>query len=127
MRTYGEFVDAVRTTEDTTGRVHMEDWAKLVSEEQWRELKPKPLTKELVRGLAHDMAADYRSYIDTISGYDNDAWVASVVKRGHDFLREIHAKAVEFGIDVTIDEIDQPLTFCERLVASGAAKIVSAP
>lgn len=121
MATYGEFIDAVIKTKIVEAQCFMEDWMAMATEEQWAEYRPMELTKELVLALAEDMAKFFR---ESINGICTDALYTEVIHDGHAFLKEIHSKAVELGVDVALEEIDALLTVTEALVASGAARVV---
>jgi len=121
LKTYGEFIDAVGETECMYAQFFLEEWKALATEEKWNNIKSMPLTKELVLAFAEDMANYFRR---TISHTCVEELYTERTKRGHVFLREIHAKAVALGIDVKIEEIDIFLTMTELLIAKGYVKVV---
>lgn len=122
MVTYGEFIDAMRETRVVGARGDIKEWAAKSIEKGFGQYS-MPLTRELVLSFAEDMRTLFR---DMIVHTDTEALYEMLVEDGHTFLREIHAKATKFSIDVALEEVDLPLTTAEILIASGYASVASA-
>ena len=125
-KTYGEFIAAMEEVaveiSSVNAEIFLEQWKALATEEDWQKFRPMLLTKELVLRFAEDMALYYAK---VISRTETKKLYVSRVEDGHAFLREIHAKAKAFGIDIEIEEIDVPLTPTDSIVATGAAQVVA--
>ena len=123
MKTYGEFIDAMeKVAEDwrfVEGQTFLERWKKLATEEQWKKYRPMKLRKEEVIAFAQDMAGYYR---EVIGGTCVEELYYGRIDQGHAFLAEIHKKALESGIEVRLEEIDQPLTALETMGSLGFVK-----
>lgn len=114
QHTYGEFIDLVKKTKGGEASAFMDEWAALATEEQWEEFRPLPLDKGMVLNLAQDMNGYFH---ERLNGIYTDALYVSTVRRGHEFLKEIHSAAVKLGIDVDLAEIDTPLSMADSLGA----------
>jgi hypothetical protein len=116
MITYGEFIDYIeKIAEDwrfVEGQTFLEEWKALATEEQWREYRSKVLEKGHVIAFAQDIAGYYR---DVIRGTCVEELYYDRIKQGHDFLTEIHKKAIESGIEVKLEEVNQPLAIAETM------------
>jgi hypothetical protein len=121
VRTYGEFVDSVSQTEIFPAQMFLKEWKDLATEKEWKEYRQLPLTRNLVLNFADDMAIYFRARLKGISG--EELW-NSTKEEGHRFLREVHAKAGQLGIEVEADEIDVPLTITDLLVKTGAVEVI---
>ena len=122
QRKFGEFFDKMMkwSLNDTNeAEYHMEEWSELVSPEKWQEVREMLLTADLVLSFADDMAVMFQRRIANI---ETNSLYYSVIKEGHDFLRQIQEEAKQLGIEVA--SLDRPLTPTESLVASGAARVV---
>jgi len=121
-RTYGEFITSMKETKITSARIFIEEWEALATEEQWEQLRPMPLTKQMVLSFAENMA---RRFWRMIADGCTDDYIHLLTEEGHAFLREIHARAVEFGIAVEVREIDRPLRPSELCAALGAVQVIA--
>jgi len=92
--------------------IKLEEWKALATEEQWREYRSKVLEKGHVIAFAQDIAGYYR---DVIRGTCVEELYYDRIKQGHDFLTEIHKKAIESGIEVKLEEVNQPLAIAETM------------
>lgn len=119
--TYGDFIESVEKTENFEAGVFISQWIELATAEQWKEYSSMPLTAELVIGFAQDMALHFQQRISDIS---TEGLYSLTVKSGHEFLQEVHQKAIELGVDVELNQIDTPLTMSESLAAVGLVKLV---
>lgn len=113
VKTYGEFVAAVKKTPIHEARHIVEEWEVLATAEEWEKYRPMPLTRDLITNFAEDMAALFKQRLDGIS---TEALYERIHGYGHTFLQWVHAKAVEFGIEVEMEEIDLPITFTDALI-----------
>jgi len=120
--TYGEFVDAMREAAkiNTEAEVEFERWVARASEEQWEEYRLLPLGEGEVLNFAEDMALAFQLMLSHTCG---DELYEQRLKGGHHFLRVIHAKLVELGIEVELSRIDVPLTPSDSMVAAGLAEV----
>jgi len=115
MTKYGEFVDAMREVAKGAGgeaETHFEAWCAMATEEQWKEFREMPLSKELVAAFAEDMANAFR---EVIALTDGEELYEMRMEDGHAFLQGIQAKCVELGIDVSGIRIDVPLSLSDGL------------
>lgn len=122
-KTYGDFFDTMEGTECIYAQGFIEEWKALATEEQWAEFRPMPLTRELVLAFVEDMATYFR---ELIAHTCTDALYAERIAASHAFLHWVHEKAVEFGIEVRLEEIDAAITPTESLVVAGLTKVVPA-
>lgn len=109
---FGEFFDAVMQTEDAVAKIFMKEWIKLVSPSKWEEAIAMPLSLGLALAFAEDMATYYQRDIGML---ESPLLYADAIREGHEFLREIHSKMREFGIEVDIKRIDVPLSFSDAM------------
>lgn len=120
MITCGEFIDAMGKTVITEAQGFMSEWMALATPEELAEYRLVILTRELVLDFAWDMATFFQQRIMEV---DTGVLYTRLVEQGSSFLKEIHTRAVEFEIEVTIEEIVVPLTIVGGLVRAGAAKV----
>jgi len=111
--TYGEFIDLIEQTECVEGKIFIEKWKALATEEDWARFRPMSLTPELVTSFAEDMISYFR---ERIAGICTDELYTQVKREAHAFLQEVHEKAAQFGVQVELNRIDVPLTPSEVAV-----------
>lgn len=109
--TVSDFVKLVVT--DTASEIWLSCCPIRQEEESWEEFLTSPFTRKSVIDFAGLMA-------DEIA-FEAFQWSTEesrgrTFKNGHNFLRIVHEKAVELGLDVELEEIDQDLTFSEEMV-----------
>lgn len=120
--TYGDFIAVVEDTECGEAKSFIEEWKALVTESEWEEYRPLPLTPDLVINFAESMVI---YFWERIAGIHTDALYARTIKRGHAFLQEVHEKAAKLGVPVELEQIDAPLTPSEVLVPGVYARNVT--
>lgn len=111
---YGEFIDAMREVANVNpgALCIFEDWFKMTTEEKWQEYRKLPLSQEGIESFVEDMATLFR---DRISGTCVEKLWERRILNGHAFLRAIHAKCLELGIDMDGLRVDVPLSFSDAL------------
>jgi hypothetical protein len=122
-KTYGDFIAAMEETTSNYAKVFINEWKALTPEEQWEESRRMLLSRDLVLNFAYTMAGYFR---DMIASTCTNAAYARRIQASHDFLLYTWENAVALGIDVKLEEIDTSITPTEALIASGAAKVVTA-
>jgi hypothetical protein len=126
-KTLGDLVSALRQALE-----HPEDlnllgagfWIDHVKQEHgdvWDEVMTWPLDAANVLTLAGPLT-DVIQY--EIGGRSDQESYDDARNRGHAFLKLIHAKARELGVDVPLEQIDVPLTPSETMEQAGMVKIV---
>lgn len=114
--TYGDFIDSVEKTENTTAAVFIELWKETATEEQWKGYRPMPLTSELILSFAEDVAMHFRR---RIAGIETEELYEMVIEDAHAFFREVCEKAKQLGIQIKLAKIDTFLTPSEVIVGEG--------
>ena len=77
------------------------------------------LTVELVLDTAKVVAS---FFIERLQGICTENYYSQTLDAGHAFLRGIHKKAAELGVNVNLNRIDVPLTPSDLLVGAGLAE-----
>ena len=108
---YREFVDALHEVAKSIGSIDaemlFEEWYAMATEEQWGDYRKLPLGDGEVQNFAEDMAALFQKVIGFTDG---EELYMMRMREGHSFLRAIHAKCLELGINVSNIRIDVPLS-----------------
>lgn len=94
---------------------------KVMGECDWQEVRLSPINRILILALAQLFAGAYQQGIHFCSGQEE---YSSLLREGHDVLQTLHRLAVENGIEVTIEEVDQPLSIVDHAVRSGVLQEV---
>ena len=113
--TYGEFTDAMREVAEGVGvetKGLFEEWYDTAPKDQLENIHKLPFGEGKVRNFAEDMAAMFRKVIGFTDGAE---LYAMRMEDGHSFLRAIHDKCVELGIDVRGINFDMPLSISDAL------------
>jgi len=120
MATFKEFFDAVFKTELYEAQGFMEDWRKQIHETEWEKACTMPLSAELVIAFCEGIQDLFQ---ERVAKVNNPSLFERFIKRGHEFLQEVHAKAAQFGIDLPVEDVDGPISDIEILLAAGVAVI----
>lgn len=119
QKRFGDFFDRVELwTEEKNleAQLFLESWTGLFDQMKWHDFRSQPLTRESFMAFCTEMAGYYRARINTISGTDQHA---RITKEGRNFLKFLAEIGREFGLDVTDEQVDVPLTPTEIVVAYG--------
>lgn len=128
-RTIGEFFDEVfKWAEQRAeqGRVlearfFLKEWAKIVSPERWEEIRTLPFNAQFLFSFAQDMAFYYN---ERLIGIGTEDLFLKTLQDGHNFLRAIHTKAKEFGVEVSVNQIDVPLTYIDPIFLKRHLRVI---
>jgi hypothetical protein len=119
-----EFIDLLGKTDIIDGQIWLEEWQN-EPENKYQEIKNSLLTREFILKFAQTITSQISSiplWLRLSSVYTY-ALYKSILKRGHDFLREICEKANEYGIKVSLNEIDTCLTPTEVMQSEGLISV----
>lgn len=86
----------------------------------WNEIARYPLTRPAALILSSIVAIKIAEYLEYTSSEDT---FTMMHKEGHDFLQAFYRVAIECGINVTLEEIDQPLCYTDIGVRDGTIEI----
>lgn len=119
MRTFGEFFDAVEhwaKENANEGELHLDSWAALASPEKWQVARATELSDNHFRCFAEDMAF---YFVERIQGICTDELYQDVIQQGHEFLKAIAEIGQQFGLHVTVGEVDIPLSPSDAYARAG--------
>ena len=117
MKTMGEFIDLLVQSENQAGVEYLQ-WTLGQSEDGYAcfcTLPSVPFDKVGIQKLALSLASVMWS---NINGTGNEEFHAYELVAAHDFFRDIHARAVKCGIDISLHEVNQPISPFEMLAAA---------
>ncbi len=114
-----DFIDLLNTTDIIKGQVWLGEWQD-EPENKYQEVKNSQLTRAFVLEFAETIKDQIYSRLSSVC---TDALYKSILKRGHDFFREICEKANKCGIKVSLDEIDTCLTPTEIMQSEGLISV----
>lgn len=116
----GQFLEEILDTDNIFGRINLQLLLEDTNPLELQKIKPHQLDKEWVITLARYLAeymGERLNHICIEDLYEDSR------REAHVFLEEIHKKAVRQGIDVRLEEIDQPLTYAEACQMVGTLDI----
>lgn len=108
---YGAFIDAMAEAAqgNIEAEVHLQTWKDLSSPEEWVEFRVMSLEEHHVTDFTKDMVEYLRRELQ-------HTCTDARMEGGHAFLKAIHAKLTELGVEVDLAVIDVPLTSNDTLV-----------
>lgn len=93
-------------TNNDEAKLFIKEWKELSTEEEWQKIGPLPLKPNMVMDFTRSAAAHLWLRIGTICNPSYE----QRLEESRAFLRAIHEKAVELGMQVDIKKIELPLT-----------------
>ncbi|MDP1815181.1 MAG: hypothetical protein Q8K92_12095 [Leadbetterella sp.] len=120
LKTLGDFVELLRQSQN----LFVESWLSRlqyeVGEKEWQESMAFDLNASTIIALADAVAT---LLFNRLAGICTEELYERTLREGHDLLKEIHQRATEQGIDVSLQQIDRPLTYTEMAEAAGIIKV----
>jgi len=125
--TMGELIDAL-TKHGQKNHLGEDFWIRDVEKferdnypGEWEQFREKPIAEEEVISLASAL----REAISVEAGHWSEPEpYHDTLQRGHDFLRLLFLIAHDQGLQVSIGQIDGPLTFSEQMEVAGFINII---
>lgn len=102
-KTISEFVDCIMQTEIIEAREWIDGLKKIVP--GWTSYSSQAITEPAVENIAFSISGQISRQLRRLF-YDTGQPWQELARKGHEFLREIHQKAVDMGLEVDIDKID---------------------
>ena len=118
--TIGEFFALLQQTDIIEAKAWLEELKKMIAPKEFETITKIELEKSNLLELSASIAFIIQL---RIGGISSEPLYSNIIETGHQFLQEIHRKAVDNGIHVEQDEIDIPLTFTEVMVKRGYVKV----
>jgi len=107
---YRQFIDAMRQVAEPfpNAKNIFEEWQADLPPEEWKEKQTLDITAELVQSFIDDMADFFRAIIGV--AIQSDQPHEHLIKEGHTFLRAVHDRCQNIGIEMKDIATDVPLT-----------------
>ena len=121
MKKLGEFIDLLGQTKNSNGRFWLLwELPEKIGPAEWKHARSAPFVPQTVLELAEVIRTLISERLNDIS---TDELYKDTKQEGHAFLQEIYRLATEHGIEVTLEEIDMPLTPTEMMAAAGYVRV----
>lgn len=98
-----EFVDYIAETEITEAKDWMKEFKRIIP--SWSSYSSLATTESAVENIAFSISGQISRQLRILCYNLGQSW-QELAQKGHRFLREIHQKAVEMGLEVDLSKID---------------------
>ena len=113
-KTIGDFIALLNSGNDLNRRVWLENCQHACHQRIWDKIRALTLTSETVIKLAQLIRDEI---LKETSHWSHDDPHRKDLDCAHNFLRDFYEKARQAGLDVSLQDIDKPLTTTEMMQA----------
>lgn len=106
IKTIGDFIGSLRQTENVYANEWIDSFEKFIPSRDWEGLAA---TAETITAFSCWISAEISKCLRRPNAINNIQVYRKIFNAGHQFLQEIHQKAVEFGLEINPEEIDNIL------------------